>query len=54
MKADEIADADAPSEIAKIPKGNAVGVSRAEQGPDTGAHDGGNGYPLLIEDFKYA
>jgi hypothetical protein len=52
MKAEEIADADAPSEIAKITNGNTVGVGCAEQCSNTGAHDRGNGYLLLNENFE--
>jgi hypothetical protein len=51
MKAEKVADANAPSKVAKVTNGNAVGVGRAEQGPDTGANNCVNGYLLLLENF---
>ena len=54
MKAQKVPDADATSKIAKVTKRNAVGVGCAEQGPDTGADDGGNGYLLLPKNLQYA
>ncbi len=52
MKAEEVANADLPPKIAKVAQGNAVRVSCAKQGPDTGAYDGGDRDVFLLQDFQ--
>ena len=54
MKAKKVSNADLPPKIAKVAQGNAVRVGCAEQGPDAGAHDGGDRDALLFEDFQDA
>jgi hypothetical protein len=54
MKAEKVADPDTPSKIAKVTKGDTVGVGCAEQGPDTCSDDCRNEYLLLLENFQNA
>lgn len=54
VEADEISDANAAAEFAKLARGDAVGEGRAEQGPDTGAHNRGHGDAFLLENVENA
>jgi hypothetical protein len=54
LKANEVPHADAAAQFTKLSRGDAVGEGCAEQGPDTGANDGGNGDLLLLEDVQDA
>jgi hypothetical protein len=54
MEAEKIAKANAPAKVAQVARGNAVGVSGAEQATDACAYDGGDGNLLLFKYFEDA